>query len=110
MTAPKKLKVTITFDDLNTLTLNLSDDDYMIVRAAIAEARLGNALQIDINNGLRTSYPEMHSGTYQHIGRAKDGHVLNNGPLWTAEEHPFDGYHVLNAQGEFVRRWGASND
>jgi hypothetical protein len=102
MAAPKKLKVTITFDNRNTRTLKLSYEDYMIVRTALEEARLGNALQIDINDELETSYPELHSGTYQHIGET-------DGRLWTAAKS-FDGYHVKNADGEFVRKWDASHD
>jgi hypothetical protein len=103
MAAPKKMKVTITFDNRTTRTLKLSYEDYMIVRAVIKEARSGNALQIDINDALSASYPELHSGTYQHIGQT-------DGPLWTAEDHPMIGCRVLNAEREFVRKWGASHD
>jgi hypothetical protein len=104
MAAPKKLKVTITFDNRTTRTLTLSHHDYVIVLTAIREARLGNALQVvDLDGGLETSYPELHSGTHQHIGEM-------NGPLrlWTAKRDPFDGYRVLNSEREFVRKLGAS--
>ena len=104
MAAPKELKVTITFDDRTTGTLTLSHDDYIIVRRAINQARLGNALQIvNLDSGREMSYPEVHSGTYQHIGQT-------DGAIWTAEADPLDGYKVLNAKREFVRKWGPFHD
>lgn len=78
MSAPK-LTITIRYDNGQVRALKMTPEDYNVFRCALEEARFGNALQIDINDGMETSFPELHSGVFRHVSDLPDG------PLWTAE-------------------------